>query len=112
MRTVIVTATIDKDAALSDAIHLHGGLVQELQMPAEWTAASLTFQTSLDGETFQDLYDSQNAEVSKNVEVARNYQLPLGDQAVFEYLKIRSGTSETPVEQAATRTIQLLVVGD
>ena len=52
------TATIAISTSLSAAIALPPGWYPAaILMPAAWTAADLTFQLSLDGTTFADLYD-------------------------------------------------------
>jgi hypothetical protein len=112
MRHVILEAVIAEGEDLSGSLHINGSIISLLEMPAEWTEAALTFQASMDGENFSDLYDSENTEVSKAVEAGRTYMLPFGSHQPFVWLKIRSGTSETPVDQEAGRTIKLFVWGD
>lgn len=62
----------------------------------------MTFQVSVDGEKFYNLYEHDGSEVEFTVDV---------DSALFAsfpYIKIRSGTSSTPVVQAAERVITLI----
>lgn len=82
-----------------------GGII----MPAAWTAASLTFQVSADGVTFNDLRDKYDSEIAVTVNANNAYLLDLADWITFPWLKIHSGTSATPVNQAATRTLTLLL---
>jgi len=82
-----------------------GGII----MPSAWTAASLTFQVSADGTNFFDLHDKYDSEVAVTVTANNSYLLDLADWITFPYLKIRSGTSAAPVNQAATRSLILLL---
>lgn len=102
------TATILSGASLSAAIYLGDKVIQAVQMPSAWTAASLTFQSSADGATYNDVYDSQGNEWT--VTTAASRYIPLEDLAFtksFLYLRIRSGTTGTPVTQGADRAIQV-----
>lgn len=100
--------TIDAGSALSAAVDLDGVALVGIQMPASWTAANLTFQVSADGVTYADLYNQSGSEVV--VTAAANRYIAL-DPTLFQgirRLKIRSGTSGTPVNQAASRTLLLV----
>ena len=81
-------------------------------MPAAWTAADLTFQGSDDNTTFNDVYDDNDAEVTVQAAQARAIGLRNDAQQLlssFRYLKIRSGTTGTPVTQTPARTIVALL---
>lgn len=84
-----------------------------LSMPASWTAANLTLQSSKDGgETWQNVYDKSGTEVTITVAADRYVVL---DSTLTDLLrgarnlKIRSGTSGAPVNQGAERTIVTMV---
>jgi hypothetical protein len=109
MPNTIQSVVIAEDESLSTAVRLGGDIPVELIMPAAWTAAALTFQTSSDGVTYQDLYTDAAAEVTVQAAAARNIKLNPETFTGINYLKIRSGTSGTPVAQAAARTIQISV---
>jgi hypothetical protein len=102
--TIAVGAT-----GLSQAILLGGKRICGVIMPAAWTAANLTFQGSVDGTTFFDMYDEAGAEISITAAASRY----IGCDALalelsgVEYLKVRSGTTGTPVNQAAAREVLL-----
>lgn len=107
------TATIASGASLSDAVaiqptHTLAGIL----MPAAWDAAGgvptpLTFQGSFDGTNYGDLYDDTGIELT--IPAAAGRIIPIADSTLrtMPYLKIRSGTSATPVAQTAERTITL-----
>jgi hypothetical protein len=108
-----IDAIILSGASLTSAIDLSTsdqrcGRLMAIHMPAAWTTASLTFQGSPDGITYQNIYNASGAEYSVAAAASRDIILPPGDFAGFRYLKIRSGTSGTPVTQAADRTLTVL----
>lgn len=105
------TVTIASGQALSGAIDLLGYNLVGVQMPAAWTAANLTFQGSIDGTNFYDLYDG-SAEINLSAAAASRYLALTPSQfAGVRYLKVRSGTTGTPVNQAADRSLTLIVRG-
>jgi hypothetical protein len=101
------TVTIATGASLSSAAFLGDGRLEGVQMPASWTAANLTFQGSLDGSTFQDIYDDAGNEVVVAAAAAR--LLSINDFKGALWIKVRSGTSGAPVNQAAARVLTLLI---
>lgn len=102
------TATIANGASLSAAVTLAGKGVIRLNMPATWTAANLTFQVSVDNVTYFDLYDKTGTEYTVTAAVSRSIIMPPADFVGMNYLKIRSGTSGTPVNQGASRDITVI----
>jgi hypothetical protein len=101
--------TIAIDTSLSAAVPVGGDLPINIQMPAAWDTANLTFQSSQDGLTYQNLYDANGVEVTVQAEAGRNIQLNPADFAGLYWLKIRSGTSSAPVNQTAERLVYLQV---
>jgi hypothetical protein len=79
-------------------------------MPAAWTAAALTFQVSDDaGATWKELLDDTGTAITITGPAAGNrLNVATGDFASAIFLKVRSGTSATPVNQAAARTLTLI----
>lgn len=73
-------------------------------------AAGLSFQMSLDGSTFVDLFDESvelvcsAAAANRSVALNSTYPAFIGAR----YLKIRSGTAGTPVNQGGERTLTLV----
>ena len=102
------TATIANGASLSGVIDLGGRKLVAIDMPASWTAASLTFQASVDGTNFDNMYDGAT---ERSVTVAASYysMLNIGDWIGVRYLKVRSGTSGTPVNQGGARVLTLVI---
>jgi hypothetical protein len=104
----MTTVTIANGASLSGAVDIGGRKLVAIDMPSAWTAAALTFQASADGVTYDDMYDGAT-ERSLTVAASRYMMLNIGDWVGARYLKIRSGTSGTPVNQGGARTITLMV---
>lgn len=106
------TVTIAAAASLSGGVNIsprgtESSLV-EIVMPAVWTAANLTFQTSNDGVTYQDYYAADGTEVTVIAAAARNIGIAAVDFAGAGWLKVRSGTALAPVVQGAARVITLI----
>lgn len=104
------STTIANGASLSAAIDLAGKQLVSILMPATWTAADITFSVSLDGVTYYTK-KSGGSEYKVSDLLATNpvasdaVDIPYGDFVGFRYVKIRSGTVGTPVNQGAERTI-------
>ena len=105
MPVVTRTATIAESASLSDAIQVDGSTVVGIVLPATWTTANLTFQASADDSTYNNVYDELGTE--KTVVAAASRYIPLNpaDFLGANSIKVRSGTSGTAVNQAAARSV-------
>lgn len=106
-------AVIPAAGSVSNSIDLEDYQFCGFQMPAGWTAANITIlaATSRDG-TYQPVYQ-YGIEVTEHV-IAGKYcavENPMAF-ATLKYIKIRSGTETTPVNQAAEREIILAVRGE
>jgi hypothetical protein len=109
------TATIGTAAnGQSDEVDLSGFELCAIQMPATWTTANLTFLASnATGGTFNDLYDDAGNEVSVTAAASRvisldSVALKLG---ALRFIKVRSGTTGTPVQQGGSRALTLILKG-
>lgn len=95
-------ATIAISTTTSGAVDLQGQALCAIQMPSAFTGASITFQGSVDGSTYQAIYNSSNTQYSITVSASRTYAINPTDFAGFRYIKIVSASSE-----AAARSIVL-----
>jgi hypothetical protein len=102
------TVTIANGASLSGAMDLGERTLVGIVMPSAWTAASLTFQVSVDGTTYGNLYSAGGTEESATVGVSQVIRLASDSFLGARYVKIRSGTAGAPVNQGAARTIILI----
>ncbi len=100
--------TIANGASLSGAVDLRGYVPYGIEMPAAWTAAGLSFEVSSDGINFVDLYDS-TGEYTLSATAGTAIGFPGANVFTgFKYMKVRSGTSGTPVNQGADRVLKIL----
>jgi hypothetical protein len=105
------TATIANGASLSGELDIKDFVNGAIRMPSSWTAANLTFQGSEEtGGTFEDIYDDSGNEATVTAAASRCLLLPAAVMA-WRYIKIRSGTSATPVNQGAERSLVLVLKG-
>lgn len=103
------TATIANGASLSDVVDCGAtSRAFRLVMPAAWTAAGLTVQSSADGITFSNLYTTAGAEYTITTDASRDVILPLADFIGIRYFRLRSGTAGAPVNQGASRAIGVI----
>lgn len=107
--------TIANNASLSDTIDLgctlEGQRIVQIVMPSAWTAANLTFQAGPSSATLANLYDDAGNEVTVTAAASRTIVLD-NDTAKnltnLRFVALRSGTSGTPVNQGAARTITVI----
>ncbi len=77
-------------------------------MPAAWTAADITFQSVDASGTARNMYTSANAELQFNVAASRHIIIDPANFKSAAVIRVRSGTSGVPVNQAADRIITLV----
>ena len=104
------TATIDTAAtALSSGTHLNGLLLVGItKADIDWDTANITFQVSHDNVTYVDLYTSGGLEKTVTVSIdtdAQYFALDPSDFAGVKYIKFRSGTQATPVQQSESQDL-------
>jgi len=106
------TVTIADGASTSDAVRLDEYALFGLVMPAAWTSASISFDVSTDGSTYQHLYDEDGSEMVVSVEAGKSYGFSAGFASRFlpwAYVKVRSGVVGSFVNQSgADREVTLL----
>lgn len=106
------TVTIAINESVSGELDLEGYRFVSIQMPAAWTAANLTFQAAEKAAgTFNNLYDDEGTEAIAIAAASRQISMSLYSLAFapLQFIKIRSGTAATPVNQAAARTIRVFL---
>lgn len=105
-------ATIANGQSLSGAIDLNYNRMVRIVIPAGgWTAANLTFQTSADCTTYGNLRDNLGNEYTVTVSTAGDeIIIPYADFVGVRCLKVRSGTSATPVAQGGARSLTIVAL--
>lgn len=104
----VVQVTIANGASLSDGAQLGVGRLVAIDLPTI-TSADLTFQVSIDGVTYREALDSGGTAVSITAGTGNRFWQAPSTLLGAPYLKVRSGTSGSPVAQGAARTISLVV---
>lgn len=102
------SVTIASGTALSPAITLGDKQLTGIGMPAGWDAAALTFQVSVDGGT--TFLEMQGAAAVISYAAAANQYVAV-DPTLWRgvtTIKVRSGTTGSPVNQTADRILTLL----
>jgi hypothetical protein len=100
--------TILSGASLSDAVKCLNAIPVGVLLPDTWTAAVMTFQVSLDNSNWYNLYD-KIGEVLYPAAASEYLALDPTQFAGARYLKVRSGTNGTPVNQAADRSLTVIL---
>ncbi|MBI4906602.1 MAG: hypothetical protein HY820_23435 [Acidobacteria bacterium] len=100
-----VTTSIASGQSLTGSIDLKDHPLIAIEMPASWTAATLTFQGSSDGTTWKDVFNMEGDEFTIQAAASRYIVLSPFEFQWARYIKIRSGTTGTPVNQGAARTL-------
>lgn len=97
------SVTIADNASLSSAIDLGGRGLTAIIIPSTWvTATVVTFQVSIDGATYYNVYYNASGTLTEySVPVAASRYIPMDQTKFFgvRFLKIRSGTSGSPTNQ-------------
>lgn len=95
---------------LSEVVNLSGLLLARIDMPATWQAANLTFQVANDGATFGNVH-KDGIEYTVIAAQALRLMIPASDGVALQgSLKIRSGTSGSPVNQTTDRVLTLIAI--
>ena len=113
------SATIAAGQSLSGEVNLGEKQLVAIYMPSSWTAADLTFQSSPDGgTTWCELYTTDGA--AADAAAAFQVHSPTASLCIaidptklrgVNCLKVRSGTSGSPVNQAAQAVLTLATRG-
>lgn len=104
--TVVISSGTSLSASSGD---LGQGRLVGILMPAGWDAATLSFQGSIDGTTYGEIFS--DAGVAASMVVAASQLIQVQNAAFWlaaRYIKVRSGTSATAVNQTANRTLTLI----
>jgi len=105
------TATIANGESVSAPIDLANTALLGLIMPAAWTAAALTVEVSVDDSTWTGLaYDDLGTQcnVIASPVASSAYALNMVGLLPYRYVRLRSGTTATPVNQGAERIVTVV----
>jgi hypothetical protein len=99
--------TIANGQSISNAADLQSGHLLGFALPAAFTGATITFQVSVDGLTYQALHTPANAAISFTVTQAKSYGFTadiISEMSNWRYIKFVSVSAE-----GAARDIALWV---
>jgi hypothetical protein len=99
------TFTFAAGASLSSSVNMAGRSVVRMRLGATWTAANVTVSVSSDNVTFFDLYDDTGLVYTVIMGANRSVYIAPGPLLRLPYLRLRSGTPTTPVNQVAATSI-------
>jgi len=111
-----VPVIIASGASLSGPVDLQGATLVGIEMPDTWTAASITLQAKSDPAS-ATFFEAQRVDALNGAAVAIQFNVAqaiyysiinVRDLSALRYVKVRSGTSGTPVAQAAERSFYLI----
>jgi len=108
--TDTVTIASGDATGLSGAIDLTGHVLAGIFMPAAWTTGNLTFQAAIDTitGTYQNVFDNNGNELTVTAAAAEYLAIPPSLFYGLRFIKVRSGTSGTPVTQGGARVLTLV----
>ena len=107
--TTTQTVTIGAGASLSGAsTKISGFRLVGIILPAGWDAASLTFQVSKDGTTFVNLYDQFGEYAVASITAGAGIALDVATFFPWDYVKVRSGTAASAVNQVDAVVLTLV----
>ena len=106
-----VPAQIAAGVALSGVVLLQRGAIVAISVPANWTAAVITFLHSTDNnvDTFKSVFDKTGAEYSITVVAGNLVAIPSTDLTGLRYIQVRSGTKAAPVNQVNAVTLFIIM---
>jgi len=103
--TIVDGPVIRAGESLSERADFTNGRPVRIVTPVGWDGAVVTFQVSVDGVHFDDLYMPDGSEVSLICDgLGRAIVLSPDAAIAVSYVKYRSGYANRPVVQTAERT--------
>jgi hypothetical protein len=100
--------SIPNGVALSSVLDCLGVMPVGIFLPSAWTTAQVSFQVSPDNSNWYNLYD-KIGEVLYPAAASEYLALDPTQFAGARYLRVRSGTNGTPVNQAADRSLTVIL---
>jgi hypothetical protein len=93
-----LSTTISNGTSLTGTINLGGFRLFGIVVPSSWTTANLSFQVSTDGgSTWANMQDQQGNEIVAVATMSNCTVLNPVSFAAVQCIRVRSGTSGTPV---------------
>ena len=102
--------TIPHNESLSDGVDCSEGTIVRITVPQEFTEANLTFQTSSDGNLYNDLYDEKGEEIMVPAKPDTTIVVSGAWVRSIGWLKLRSGTRDHPVNQTEDEVLFAIAI--
>ena len=106
------TATIANGASVSGAVDLSKTALMGFVAPAAWTTAALNLEVSLDGSTWVTAGvigpDSGPVGSWSAVTAGAAYAVDVASMLPWAYVRFRSGTAASPVNQGGARIFTVI----
>lgn len=110
--TLLASGAAAVSPAVSGGVAMGADTLVGIWMPATWVAAALTFQVSPDGgTTWVELFNDGGTAVSITAAASQYISLVTNSNYTWRginMLKVRSGTSGSPVAQTGGATVTLI----
>lgn len=103
----VATATIANGESLSGAVQLGGMYLSKIALPAEFDGTAITFQGSLDGSTFYNLYTNAGTEVNYPASASRVIVPEFMDFLGLHSIKVRAGTAGAATNQTGATVVSI-----
>lgn len=114
-----IGVTIPNNEALSDEIDLGNNSLVAIEFPNTWAGTQITFQSKVVKGNAEGSTDIDNLEIWRNVYDSAGNELvvtvgsnrivtDIPELAPLRFIRIRSGTSTTPVNQSPTKMIRVI----
>lgn len=104
----VLDATIQANASDSDDIDLGFERLHRIEMPAGWTAASLTLWTKSAAGVWGPVYTATGEYVITATGVGRHIVVDPAVAFGLQHVRLRSGTQLAAVQQAQQRILKLV----
>lgn len=102
----VSSVTIASGASTSTTIDQEKTLLVGVVMPAAWTTAALTIEASNDNSTWFTPNNSAGSEMSiASPSASAGYAVDFVGLSAWRYLRFRSGTASSAVNQGADRVL-------
>ena len=115
--TRVISTTIPANEALSGGIDIGDAAFVGIEMPEGWAGTQITFQAKAKNkedvnndpalEDYDNVYDSAGNELVVTV-AANRIVTDIPELSPLRFIRIRSGTSGTPVNQNPAREIRII----
>lgn len=106
----VLPVTLTGGSSITDLVDLGGLRLFALVVPSDWATANITFQMSPDGgTTWANMKDQNGNEIVVTAGASDCVLLNPTQFSSLPFLRLRSGTAASPVVQASSRSIQLVL---